>query len=347
MITREKEPENLEMPFGAVDGAITPTEKFYIRSHFAVPQISLADWRLKIEGAIENPVELTIEALRKFEVKTIQATIECAGNNRVFLVPKAKGVQWELGAVGNAKWTGVPLRVVLERARIATDACEVILEGADSGTIAEPPRPGGKIHFTRSLPLKKALDDVLLAYEMNGEPLTAAHGFPLRAIVPGWYGMAAVKWLQRVIVTNTPYHGYHQTIDYAFWQPGASGPTLTPLREMQVKAQIARPEIGEVVPANENYTIRGAAWTSDGEITKVEVSTDGGKSWSKAELLEGAVPNAWRRWEFQWRTSAQSQKCTLMARATDSAGRTQPESRDPNRGSYMVNHWLPIEVEVS
>ena len=150
--------------------------------------------------------------------KRFPATLECAGNSRVFLVPKVKGTQWELGAVGNAEWTGVSLGELLRQAGVKSGAIEVILEGADSGAIAEPPRPAGKIHFARSIPLGKAMDDVLLAFRMNGQPLAPAHGFPLRAIVPGWYGMAAVKWLQRVVVTDRPFNGYYQTVDYAFWK---------------------------------------------------------------------------------------------------------------------------------
>jgi DMSO/TMAO reductase YedYZ molybdopterin-dependent catalytic subunit len=346
MITREKEPANLEMPFSQLDGAITPTEHFYVRSHFPVPQIDVGTWRLHVGGKVAQPLELSYDDLRKLGARTIQATIECAGNSRVFLVPKVKGVQWELGAVGNAEWTGVLLRDVLERTGAPNNAREVILEGADSGSIAELPRPAGKIHFARSLPMEKAMDDVLLAYEINGAPLTPAHGFPLRAVVPGWYGMASIKWLQRIIITDEPFNGYYQAIDYAFWEPGENGPVLRPLTEMQVKAEIAQPQTGEIVAANEKYTVRGAAWSSGTEITKVEVSTDGGSSWNIATLIGEHVPNAWRLWDYQWRTPGTAGSRTLLARATDSAGRSQPDSRDANRGTYMINHCLPIEVEV-
>src|SRR2546423_5383023 len=229
------------MPFGTLDGFITPNERFYIRSHFPVPEIDLGSWRLKIEGAVEKPQTWTHDELRARSTKTIAATMECAGTSRVFLVPKVKGVQWELGAVGNAEWTGVSLGELLREAGVKDEASEVILEGADSGLIAEPPRPAGKVHFARSVPLGKALDDVLLAYKMNGEPLSPTHGFPLRAIVAGWYGMASVKWLQRIIVTDRPFNGYYQTVDYAFWQRGDAGAALVPITEMEVKAAIARP----------------------------------------------------------------------------------------------------------
>jgi len=238
----------------------------------------------------------------------------------------------------------VRLSEVLQRAGIKQEAREVILEGADRGAIAELPRPAGEIHFARSLPLQKAMDDVLLAFEMNGEPLTPAHGFPLRAVVPGWYGMASIKWLQRIIVTDRPFHGYYETIDYASWRPDRCGPALVALSKMQVKAQISRPENGEVIPANANYLIKGAAWTCDAEITKVEVSESFGESWREATLEGNSVKNAWRFWRLEWKPAAG--RYTLLARASDSRGRVQPVNRDPNNGTYMIHHCLPIEVEV-
>jgi DMSO/TMAO reductase YedYZ molybdopterin-dependent catalytic subunit len=345
MITREKEPPNLEMPFAALDGFVTPNERFYVRCHFPIPKINERDWRLKVEGKIGQPFEVNMDDLRQMPTQTITSTLECAGNSRVFLVPKVKGVQWELGAVGNAEWTGVRLGDLLQRAEMANNAREIILEGADNGAIAEPPRPAGKINFARSLPVEKAMDDVLLAFAMNGEPLTAAHGFPLRVVVPGWYGMASVKWLQRIIVTDQPFNGYYQSIDYAYWQRGECGPALIPLAEMQVKAEIARPENNEVIRANSKYLVKGAAWTSKAIVTKVEVSCDGGRSWGEATLNGEATENAWRLWGFEWQTPAPG-NYILMARATDSRGRMQPMEHDLNGGTYMISHCLPIEVEV-
>lgn len=345
MIMREREPPNLEMPFGTLDSFITPTERFYIRCHFPIPEIKERDWRLKVQGSMARPLELTMNELRQMPAQTIMATIECAGNSRVFLVPKVKGEQWELGAVGNAEWTGVRLRDVLQRAEIRSEAREIILEGADNGAIAEAPRPAGKIHFARSLPVEKAMDDVLLAFAMNGEALTASHGFPLRAVVPGWYGMASIKWLQRIVVTDQPFNGYYQSVDYAFWQRGEAGPTLVPLTKVQVKAEVARPENNEVVRANTKYLVKGAAWTADAEITKVEISCDGAKSWSEAMLKGDSIKNAWRLWECEWQTPPPG-NYTLMARAIDSRGRVQPTERDADGGAYMISHCLPIELEV-
>ena len=345
-IVRGEDPLNLEMPFEKLEGFLTPTESFYVRTHFPIPSTDRDVWWVRVEGAVENPFAINYEQLLELESVTIPVTLECAGNNRSFLEPKVKGVQWALGAVGTAKWTGVPLSNLLNRARVKVSACEVVLEGADGGMLEDPKSPPGKLHFARSIPLEKARADVLLAYKMNGEELPPQNGFPVRAIVPGWYAMASVKWLQRIIVTDEPFTGYYQTVDYAYWKRRAEVAELTPLTEMQIKAEIAKPAEGETVPANSSVRVHGAAWTSNGEITKVELSTDGGSSWKEANLLGEPKPNAWRLWEFNWQTPAAAGDQTLIARATDSLGRTQPVLRDPDRGTYMINHLLPITVEV-
>ena len=345
-IVRGEDPLNLEMPFSTLDQFITPTKSFYVRTHFPIPAIDKDAWWLNVEGEVEKPFAINYEELLKLESLTIPVTLECAGNNRNFLDPKVKGVQWGLGAVGTAEWTGVPLSILLDRAELKLGAREVILEGADGGMLEEPKKPPGELRFARSIPLSKARADVLLAYKMNGDKLSPEHGFPVRAIVPGWYAMASIKWLQRVIVTDRPFAGYYQTMDYAYWKRRGDIAELTPLTEMQIKAQIAHPAEGEVVPANSNVRVRGAAWTSDGEITKVELSADGGATWNEAKLLGESKPNAWRLWEFQWRTPAAAGKQILVARATDSHGRIQPAHRDPDRGTYMINHLLPSNEEV-
>jgi DMSO/TMAO reductase YedYZ molybdopterin-dependent catalytic subunit len=346
LITLTDEPLNREMPFRTLRDFITPNEQFYVRCHFPVPAIDRARWRLRVEGAVRTATELSYEQLRELPQHTLAATMECAGNGRSHLAPKAKGVPWDIGAVGNAEWTGVLLRDVLERAGSQARASEAILEGADRGAIKEPPRPPGEIHYARSIPLEKANRDVLLALDMNGEPLTPEHGYPLRAVVPGWFGMASVKWLQRIIVSDAPFNGYYQSIDYTYWVGDDGLAELKPLREMQVKAQIARPAMGETVKQNVPYRVHGAAWAAEDEISKVEVSTDGGATWSAAKLLGEPVRYAWRFWEFDWRTPAEPGAYTLIARATDSAGRTQPRERIAEYGTYMVNHWLPIAVQV-
>jgi len=346
LIVREQDPLNLEMPFSALDGFITPNESFYVRCHFPVPKISVTDWRLKIEGDVEAPFELSYDELRAMESRTIAATLECAGNNRIFLEPKVKGVQWELGAVGNASWTGVPLAAVFERAKPKSGAIEVILDAADEGPVDKTPTPSGKISYCRSLPLSKARADVLLAYEMNGEKLSETHGFPLRAIVPGWYAMASVKWLRRIIVTDKPFNGFYQSLDYTYWDRSGVLPTLAPITELQTKAEIARPQNGEIVAANSVYRVHGAAWTGTGEITRVELSFDSGKSWQDAKLLGDPIANAWRLWEYEWRAPAAG-RYKVIARAMDSHGFVQSADRSGDRGTYMINHLLPIEVNVA
>lgn len=345
-IVRGEAPLNLEMPFEKLDSFVTPTESFYVRTHFPVPVIDRDEWWLRVEGEVKKPFSINYEQLLKLESVTTPVTLECAGNNRNFLEPKVKGVQWGLGAVGTAEWTGIPLSILLDRAGVKPGAFEVILEGADGGELEEAKRPAGKMQFARSVPMAKARQDVLLAYKMNGRDLLPEHGFPVRAVVPGWYAMASTKWLRRVIVTDRPFTGYYQTMDYSYWKRRGDIGELAPLAEMQIKAEIARPSNGEIVPANSNVRVHGAAWTSDAEITKVELSTHGGANWNEASLIDKQIPNAWRRWEYHWHTPAAPGKAILIARAHDSLGRMQPADRDPDRGTYMINHLLQVEVEI-
>ncbi len=344
-IVLSEEPLVLETPIENLGEFITPTKSFYVRSHFPIPKIEKNKWRLRVEGEIEKPFEINFDELAKLESRKIPATLECAGNGRSFLEPKVKGVQWGLGGISNAEWTGVSLSILLERAGVKSSGREIVLEGADRGKLEDPKAPRSEINFARSIPIEKA-GDVLLAYKMNGEELPPEHGFPVRAIVPGWYAVASVKWLQRIIVTGHPFNGYYQTLDYAYWRREGQQARLVALSEMQTKAVIMSPDDGETVSQNSNVRVRGAAWTGNGEIKKVELSADGGKKWSDAKLLGESKPNAWRFWEFDWKTPAKPGKTTLIARAIDSKGATQPAERDPDRGTYMINHLLPVTVEV-
>lgn len=348
LIVRDRNPENLEFPFSALNSFITSNEQFFVRSHFDVPKLETDGWRLIIEGRVEKPCEIGYDELLNMPSRTVTMTLECAGNSRIFLSPKVGGLQWELGAVSNAEWTGVPLAAVLKRAGIRAGAIEVVLEGADHGVITKEPVSPGKIHYARSLPLAKALmPEVVLAYSMNGEPLSPSHGFPLRAIVPGWYGMASVKWLSRIVVADTSFRGYFQTADYTFWEQRDELPVqLLPVSEVEVKAEIARPALREIIPTDAIYRVYGAAWTGESEVSSVELSTDGGGRWEAAQLLGESVPYAWRLWEYYWRTPAEPGMHLLMARATDARGDVQPMQRDTHRGSYIISHVQPIEVEV-
>jgi DMSO/TMAO reductase YedYZ molybdopterin-dependent catalytic subunit len=345
LIIREREPPNLEFPFAALDQRITPNEHFFVRCHFAVPQLKAADWRLTVEGHVRQALQLRHDEIRRLPAKTITATLECAGNSRGMLVPKASGLLWQLGAVGNAEWTGVPLSAVLEQAGVRDGAVDVVLEGADSGAISDEPKSPGVVSFARSLPLEKARrPEVLLAYQMNGADLPLEHGFPLRVVVPGWYGMASVKWLRRISVSDKPFDGYWQTFQYSHWDRSGGLPVMRPVTEMQVKSAIARPAFHEQVAAGKPYRVFGAAWAGESEVAKVKISTDAGATWQPAKLLDEPSPFTWRRWEYSWHVPAGANRYTLMARATDNRGRTQPAKHDPDRRSYMVNFTLPVEV---
>lgn len=348
VITRQKNPDNLEFPFPTLESFLTPTERFYVRTHFEVPDLEAKTWRMRVEGAVEKPFEIGYDELRRMTSRTVTAVLECSGNSRVFLKPPQVGLRWEQGAVGNAEWTGVPLSAVLERAGLKGGAVEVILEGADKGKFEPPdPKTPGVIHFARSLPLKKAQQaEVLLAYRMNGRELPPDHGFPVRVVVPGWYGMASVKWLKRIVVTDRPFHGFFQTFAYTIWERRGGLPDLVPVTEMQVKAQVARPALNEVVPAGSKYRVFGAAWAGEADVTKVEVSADGGQRWSEARLLDKPVRHAWRFWEYEWSVPKQAGRYTVLARATDSRKRVQPMGRDEDLRDAMISHVQPIQVEV-
>src|SRR5258708_32113398 len=324
LIIRQKEPTNLETPLDQVDSYLTPTELFYIRSHFPAPKLDLASYQLRIDGAVRNPLALSYQQLRGMASETRVATLECAGNGRVFLVPQVAGAQWELGAVGNAEWTGVPLGALLERAGMDEDVCEIVLEGADHGTPDVPPVPPVPISYARSLVRHKAIHrEVLIAYQMNGRDLPQDHGYPVRAIVPGHYGMASVKWLTRIHAVREPFQGYWQTSDYAYWDYLDARPIRRALGEIKLKSEIARPRVYETLAGNQVCTVFGAAWAGETEVTEVAVSTDGGQSWAEAEFLDSVQPHAWRRWKFDWLTPPQPGKYTLLTRAKDANGRVR------------------------
>jgi DMSO/TMAO reductase YedYZ molybdopterin-dependent catalytic subunit len=347
LIERVRDPQNLEFPFHTLNNFIVPNDRFYVRNHFPVPRLEARTWRLRVEGAVERELELTMDQIRELPGRTVTATLECAGNSRALNVPPLRGVVWQQGAVGNAEWTGVSLAAVLQRAGLRAGAVEVVLEGADRGEVTAEPRPPAPLAFARSLPLAKARqEDVLLAYRMNGVELPAAHGFPLRAVVPGWYGMASVKWLTRLIVTDAPFQGYWQTTEYSYFERVRGLPELRPITELQVKSLIAQPRAGATVQAGATVRVHGAAWTGESDVTRVEISADGGRTWADARLQGRAQRFAWRLWEYQWRVPNQAGRTTLLARATDARRRTQPTTRDPERRNYMVNHILPVEVQI-
>src|SRR5262245_45766430 len=287
LIVRMQEPRNLESAPAHLFS--TETDKFFVRSHFAMPEVDLKGFKLTVEGHVENKLELTLDDLKKMQTVSREIVLECAGNSRVFLVPQARGLQWSHGAVGQAKWTGVPLGAVLERAKLKAGAGDVVLIGADTGAIADPATPG-TIHFDRGIPLAKAKkDETLVVWNMNDAPLTASHGAPLRALVGGWYGMDSVKWLSRVVVLDKPHAGFFQTFDYSIWERPKEGlPQLVPVTAIQPKAVMTSPQAGAVLKVGQEVPLKGFAWAGENAVAKVEVSLDGGTRW--AEVKARAEP---------------------------------------------------------
>jgi DMSO/TMAO reductase YedYZ molybdopterin-dependent catalytic subunit len=333
-------PFNAEAPLERLALDVTPNAHFYVRSNFAVPMLDPANHRIAVGGAVERKLSLALDDLRAMEQRRIATTMECAGNSRLSLVPLPTGEPWQAGAISTAEWSGVPLRTVLERAGLRSGVVEILVEGADHGTPKDGP---GDIHFARSLPLEKALhDDTLLALEMNGEPLPAAHGAPVRLVVPAWYGMASVKWVSRIEALTQPFRGYYQVNRYIYDYGDGAPPA--PVREMRVKSIIFSPLEGQTLPRGP-AVVRGRAWSGVGEIVRVEVSVDGGDAWEEARLLGEARPYTWRAWAFEWDASEPGRH-VLRARATDSAGNRQPDVARWNRYGYGGNAVRPVVVYV-
>jgi DMSO/TMAO reductase YedYZ molybdopterin-dependent catalytic subunit len=345
MIVRMRTPQNLETPAEALVPWQTATDRFFVRSHFPVPAVAADSFQLIVSGHVEKPLTLGLKDLAARPRVKMPLTLECAGNGRVFLIPQVRGLQWGIGAVGNAEWAGISLGALLDEARVKPGATEVVLVGADRGTIAvDPPSPGA-IPFDRAIPLAKAKrDECILATHMNGEPLTPSHGAPLRAVVGGWYGMASVKWLVRVVVVEKPYASFWQTMDYATWERSSGMPSLVPLGAMQPKAIITSHNENAVV-TGDSVTVTGKAWAGERNVAKVEFSADGGTTWAAATLAKEESPFCWRHWSFSWTPKGRG-PAKLVARCTDDKGNTQPADRDPDRRSYMIQHLVPVEVVV-
>ncbi len=344
LIIRQREPVNLEYPFDQLDEFLTPNDLFYIRSHFEAPRLDMASYRLAVSGSVREPFTIGYDDLLALPAVTRPATLECAGNGRVFLVPQVTGAQWQLGAVSTAEWTGVALSLLIERAGLAPEACEIVFEGADAGVPKEEPVPPGQTRYARGIAVEEARD-VLIAYAMNGEELSPDHGYPLRAIVPGHYGMASVKWLTQIRAVDRAFNGYFQTSDYAYWDDENGHPVRRPLGRMSVKSAIARPRTREVVQAGTIYPVFGAAWSREA-ITATDLSTDDGGTWQPVTFIDDERPCVWRRWTFDWQVPERGGSYVLRSRATDAAGHVQPGEHDERFGTYVIHHTLAIEVEV-
>jgi DMSO/TMAO reductase YedYZ molybdopterin-dependent catalytic subunit len=336
-------PENSETPRDSVRSWVTPTRLFFVRNHFTVPSLDLAGWRLTVLGRVKQSVAWTWDELTDLPERTVFATVECAGNGRSFLTETQPGVQWGAGAVGHAEWTGVPLNLVLERSGLESDALEVLFEGADRGTESDHPAP---MPFARSLPLAKALHpDTLLAFRMNGEVLDPLHGYPLRLFVPGWYGVASVKWLQRIEVVNQPFRGYFQSVKYTVERRTARGVEMEVVGPMVPKSEIIRPRGGEVLGLGGNRFF-GVAWAGEDAVSRVEISVDAGATWSEATFLGPQAPYSWTLWEYLWEAESPGEY-TVLARTTSSRGRVQPAEHDRLNGGYLIHHSRPLAVRVA
>ena len=331
LIYLSREPLNAETPLERQTGVITPASRHYVRDHFPIPRIT---GRLAIDGAVRTPLQLDLNDILALPPRSLVVTLECAGNGRAFLDPPAPGEQWRTGAVSTAEWTGVSLRAVLEMAEPLASALEVLFIGADMGTPADV---GTRIAFERSLPIADAMrDDVLLAYAMNGEDLPPEHGAPLRVIVPGWYGMASVKWITRLRLIERAFDGFFQTKRYVVGD--------RPLREIAPRALIASPRDGDRIAARP-FMMRGYAWSGRGDLARVEVSADNRRTWRDATLGDALSPYAWRSWHAAIAPHASGQ-LVLRARAVTADGTRQPLEEIRGALGYANNAVRPVRVEV-
>jgi sulfite oxidase len=345
MIVRSLRFLDLEMPPEFAKSWLTPVPHFFVRNHMFEPaKVDAAESKLTIGGEVEKPLTLTLTDLSNIEQHSVTNTLECAGNGRAFQSPKVPGIQWQRGAVGNARFSGPRLAEVLQRAGVKTSGKHVMFRGLDEV-------PGNVPPFIRSIPIEKALDaDTLIATHMNGVPLTQHHGFPARALVPGWVGAASCKWLTEVKVLEKEYEGNFMKPGYRYPnQPGAPGAPINPdethpLTALTVKSLIGGPTDGAKLKPGAVH-IFGAAWAGEADVTKVEISTDAGQTWKPADLGTEHAHYAWRLWSFPWKPS-RSDQYTILSRATDSRGRVQPQTAEWNPSGYLYNAVDRVSVYV-
>jgi len=341
MITLSSSPEDFEMPLDGFMQEITPVGAFFVRCHTLIPKVKEADWKLRISGLVREPRDFTISELKRFPAATLTAVLECAGNGRAFQQPRVAGAQWRYGSVGNARWTGVRLRDVLEACGLSPSATQLLLNGEDL--------PVGKMpDFQRTIERKKALHpDTLLVWAMNGQPLTAEHGFPLRVIAPGWAGDSWVKWLRSIEAIDHEFDGFWMKTAYrhpaGHVEPGATvdPKDMMPVTDLSVKSVIAGPES---FPKAGAVTITGMAWSNASPVTKVEVSADNGANWSIAKLGGTPTKYGFRKWTYRWQ--AKEGVHTMLSRATNAAGETQPLRAEWNPSGYLYNATQPMSIYV-
>jgi DMSO/TMAO reductase YedYZ molybdopterin-dependent catalytic subunit len=345
LIVRSANPQDLETPISLLDTWITPNDLFYVRSHIYTPKIDMATWRLQIDGEVNQPLSLTLDDIKKYPESTQVVTLECSGNGRAFYEPTIPGAQWEKGAVGNARWTGVRLADVLKHAGVKPGAKFITIDGADV--------PMGKVpDFIRSLPLEKAMHpDTLLAMQMNGEPIPISHGFPLRLIASGWTGNNSVKWVTHITVSDQPTDAFFYKTAYRYptmpVAPGAAvdAANMVPLTGLAVKSSITAPSPGAQLKAGP-VTIKGIAYAGEPDIVGVDVSTDLGATWKPATLEREHARYAWRLWEYNW-TAGNQGSFVIMSRAKDSTGRVQPMVQAWNPSGYLWNVVDRVRVTIT
>ena len=331
---------DLETPANLLDSWITPVNLFFVRNHMSEPTTLHPDaYRLRITGEVEHPLELSLADLRKLESATVTNTLECAGNGRSNYDPHPPGVQWQRGAVGTARFSGPRMKDVLARAGVKPTGKHAVFKGLD-----EPP---GKVpQFVRSIPIEKALDpDTLLALQMNGAPLLKHHGYPVRALVPGWIGAASCKWLAEIQVIDHEFDGNFMKPGYRLPNPGQNAGETTAITRLNVKSIFTRPSAGRKLRMGTSVHLSGAAWAGDADVSKVEFSSDQGRTWQPAQLGSEHAKYAWRFWEATWKP-AKPDAYTLLVRASDSAGRVQPEKAAWNPSGYMWNGYDRIQLNV-
>ena len=342
LITLSPKPRDLEMPVEGFIDEITPVEHFFVRCHTMVPQIKLSEWKLEIAGLVDRPLTLTLDDLKKLPRVELVSVLECAGNGRSFFQPQVAGAQWRFGGVGNAHWGGVRLTDVLERAGVRPAATQLLLDGADVPFVKMP-------KFQRTLEARKAMHaDTLLAWEMNGKPLTPDHGFPLRVIVPGWASDSWIKWLTRIELLDHDFDGFWMKSAYRHpaqrVAPGTAvdPKDMIPVTDLNVKSVIASP--GEWAPPGA-IAVQGVAWSNASPVAKVEISADGGKTWSHADLPGKPTKYGFRKFAYTW--SAAEGQYTLMSRATNEAGQSQPLEPEWNPNGYLYNAAQPRAITIS
>ncbi|WP_241158347.1 sulfite oxidase [Cohnella candidum] len=318
-----------------------PEELLYRRNHFAYPTLQEEAYRITIQGAVSQPRVFDNQTIRSLPSRNVHVVLECAGNKRAFFEPKTFGEQWERGAWAQGVWTGVPLSELLRYAGMKPSAQEVVAEGWDMGRRHDMP---GIFPFARSIPVATAMHpDTLLAYAYNGSPLSPRHGFPYRLIVPRWYAMASVKWVRRIFVTESPFQGPFQSIDYQYY-PDKTNPQIKyPVTIQHVNSSILTPRDRSIMRKG-RHAIHGTAWTGLGEIDRVEISVDGGTSWREAKIERPTDrPHGWVLWRYDWDAN-QAGEYSILSRARDTSGRIQPMRAYWNRKGYGYNAADRIKI---